>query len=77
MIRPIVLTLLASCAVASTFATTHDPLVVWNASASVPIGLYAVQPIGKLAVTDLVVARPPKRFKAGLSSAATSPMARC
>lgn len=58
MIRPIVLTLLASCAVGSTFATTHDPLVVWNASASVPIGLYSVQSIGKLAVTDLVVARP-------------------
>ncbi|CCJ05580.1 S26 family signal peptidase [Methylocystis sp. SC2] len=63
MIRPIVLTLLASCAVASTFATKHDPLVIWNASASVPIGLYSVQPIGKLAVTDLVVARPPEALQ--------------
>ncbi len=63
MIRSIVLTLLASCAIASTFVTTHDPLLVWNASASVPIGLYAVQPIGKLAVTNLVVARPPEALE--------------
>ncbi|MGD9545866.1 MAG: S26 family signal peptidase [Methylocystis sp.] len=63
MIRPIVLTLLASCAVASTFAATHDPLVVWNASASVPIGLYSVKPRGKLSVTDLVVARPPEALE--------------
>ena len=67
MIRPIVLTLLASCAVASTFVTTHDPLLVWNASASVPIGLYYVQPIGKLAVTDLVVARPPEALQGWLA----------
>lgn len=66
MIKPVVLTLLASCAVASTFVTTHDPLLVWNASASVPIGLYAVQPIGKLAITDLVVARPPEALESWL-----------
>lgn len=66
MIRSIVLTLLASCAVTSTFVTTHDPLLVWNASASVPIGLYFVQPIGKLAVTDLVVARPPEALQSWL-----------
>ncbi|AZG78399.1 MULTISPECIES: S26 family signal peptidase [Methylocystis] len=49
-----------SCgALASTSFVHREPLVVWNASASVPIGLYAVQPIGDLAVTDLVVARPP------------------
>lgn len=67
MIRPVVLTLLASCVVASTFVTKHDPLVVWNASASVPIGLYAVQPIGKLAVTDLVVARPTEALQGWLA----------
>jgi len=67
VIRPIALTLLASCAIASTFAATHDPLLVWNASASVPIGLYAVQPIGKLAVTDLVVARPPEALQGWLA----------
>lgn len=67
MIRSIILTLLASCAVASTFAATHDPLLVWNASASVPIGLYSVQSIGKLAVTDLVVARPPEALQGWLA----------
>jgi type IV secretory pathway protease TraF len=30
--------------------------LLWNASASVPIGLYSVEPIDKLAVTNLVVA---------------------
>jgi conjugative transfer signal peptidase TraF len=67
MIRPIVLTLLASCAVASTFVTAHDPLLVWNASASVPIGLYSVQSIGKIAVTDLVVARHPEVLQSWLA----------
>lgn len=35
------------------------PKFIWNASASVPIGLYAVHPAGKLDVTELVVVRPP------------------
>ena len=33
---------------------------IWNASASVPIGLYAVNPTGVLHVGDLVVVRPPE-----------------
>ena len=44
--------------------------------ASVPIGLYAVHPIGALAVTDLVVARPPSRWRTGSTSGATSRKAR-
>ena len=53
--------MLVSCgAIASTFLSDHEPALVWNASASVPIGLYAVRPIGTLSVTDLVVARPPE-----------------
>lgn len=52
------LTLLSCAALASTFFIRHEPLFVWNASASVPIGLYAVRPLGDLTVTDLVVARP-------------------
>jgi conjugative transfer signal peptidase TraF len=35
------------------------PRLIWNASASVPIGLYAVHSVGKLGVTELVVVRPP------------------
>jgi type IV secretory pathway protease TraF len=38
------------------------PRLLWNASASVPIGLYSVEPINKLAVTNLVVAMPPNPF---------------
>lgn len=52
--------MLLSCGVLAFTSFVHrEPLVVWNASASVPVGLYAVQPIGDLTVTDLVVARPP------------------
>ena len=35
------------------------PRLIWNASASVPLGLYAVHPAGALRVTELVVVRPP------------------
>lgn len=57
-------TLLAMTAGASTMAFTmlaqHPPRLIWNASASVPIGLYSVQPVTHPAVTDLVVVRPPQ-----------------
>jgi conjugative transfer signal peptidase TraF len=36
------------------------PRLIWNASASVPIGLYAVHPAGALHVTELVVVQPPE-----------------
>lgn len=36
-----------------------NPILVWNASASVPIGLYAVQPLDSPRVGDLVVLEPP------------------
>jgi conjugative transfer signal peptidase TraF len=36
------------------------PSYVWNASASVPIGLYRLQPAGRLTVTELVAVRPPE-----------------
>ena len=35
------------------------PWLIWNASASVPIGLYAVHPAGALRVAELVIVRPP------------------
>jgi conjugative transfer signal peptidase TraF len=37
-----------------------DPLAVWNASASVPIGLYAITPIARPDIGDLVAVRPPE-----------------
>lgn len=36
-----------------------DPILLWNASASVPVGLYAVTPIEELKVGDLVAVRAP------------------
>lgn len=36
------------------------PRLLWNASASVPVGLYALRPTGRLATGDLVAASPPK-----------------
>jgi len=67
MIKPLALTLLACGAIASTSFVHREPLFVWNASASVPIGLYTVRPIGALTVTDLVVARPPEPLAKWLS----------
>jgi len=36
------------------------PKLTWNASASVPIGLYAVHPTGRLNLGELVVVTPPE-----------------
>jgi conjugative transfer signal peptidase TraF len=38
----------------------RPPRLVWNASASVPIGLYAVDTITEVHAGDLVVVRPPE-----------------
>src|SRR5579862_2915025 len=35
------------------------PHYIWNASNSVPIGLYRVQPVSRLNVTELVAVQPP------------------
>ena len=35
------------------------PRLIWNASASVPIGLYAVRPAGILQIAELVIVQPP------------------
>jgi conjugative transfer signal peptidase TraF len=36
-----------------------SPRYIWNASNSVPLGLYRLQSVTKLTVTDLVAVRPP------------------
>lgn len=36
-----------------------DPIIIWNASASVPIGLYLLAPIGEPKVGDLAAVRAP------------------
>jgi conjugative transfer signal peptidase TraF len=42
------------------------PYYIWNASNSVPIGLYRVQPAAPLTVTELVAVRPPDLLAAFL-----------
>lgn len=49
----------AALAFGAAAAFPPAPKLIWNASASVPIGLYAVRPAGKLHVTEIVIVRPP------------------
>ena len=39
------------------------PKLIWNASASVPIGLYRVEPTDRLKLADLVLLRPPEALE--------------
>ena len=43
-----------------------SPQYIWNASNSIPIGLYRIQPGAKLTVTELVAVRPPHPLAAFL-----------
>src|SRR5260370_15848608 len=54
--------LMTFTAVALVLSTMGEatPAYIWNASKSVPIGLYQVQPVGRLMVTELVAVRPPE-----------------
>jgi conjugative transfer signal peptidase TraF len=66
----------ARCAIIlTTFAATvlllstiggAPPRYIWNASHSVPIGLYRVQPVSKLTVMELVAVQPPDLLAAFL-----------
>jgi conjugative transfer signal peptidase TraF len=51
-------TLAAATVVLSTIGVRPDPRFLWNASESVPIGLYRLRPVGNLAATDLVAVQP-------------------
>ena len=50
----------AAALVLSAVATKPTPRWIWNASDSVPIGLYRLRIQGKLAVADLVAIQPPE-----------------
>ncbi len=45
----------------------YTPAVIWNASASAPIGLYRLAPIGRLDIGDYVVVAPPEPLAAFLA----------
>lgn len=59
-LKTLALTLLASGAVVLPGVASRPPQLLWNASASVPIGLYRVQPEPEPKVPDIVVVRPPE-----------------
>ena len=61
--KTLVITLAAASVVACPALFPPLPKLIWNASASVPIGLYQVEPVSTLKVTDLVVVRPPEALE--------------
>ena len=54
------ITCCAVCFVGASALFSPAPKVIWNASASVPIGFYLVKPADALHVGELVVVRPPQ-----------------
>jgi len=60
--RAAAFTVMAIALALITFTMTAKPMprLLWNASASVPLGLYGIAALGKLAIADLVVVAPPK-----------------
>jgi conjugative transfer signal peptidase TraF len=58
-----VMTTYAAVMVIGATALFHPaPRLIWNASASVPIGLYAVHPPGALRTGELLVVTPPEKL---------------
>ncbi|MCA1510171.1 S26 family signal peptidase [Bradyrhizobium sp. NBAIM01] len=49
-----------AAALTATIVLEPLPLYIWNASASVPIGLYRLQPVDQFQVTELVAVQPPE-----------------
>jgi conjugative transfer signal peptidase TraF len=56
----VMMTYFASLGIGASALFHPLPRLIWNASASVPIGLYTVHPAGALHVTELVVVQPPE-----------------
>ena len=56
-------TLGAGTVLLSTIAAKPVPRYLWNASRSAPIGLYELQPNGRLAVTQLVAVQSPNLWQ--------------
>jgi len=56
----ILTTALAALTAGGSILSRPAPKLVWNASASVPIGLYAIHPIHAMQAGDLVLVLPPE-----------------
>jgi conjugative transfer signal peptidase TraF len=65
--RWVATTLAATLGAGLTLLVHPAPKWIWNASASVPIGLYAVHPAGALYVGELLVVAPPEPLAAFLA----------
>jgi conjugative transfer signal peptidase TraF len=64
----------AVAALSSTILSRPAPRLIWNASESVPVGLYSVHQAGKLVASDLVVAFPPEPLASLLARGAYLPV---
>lgn len=58
--KTLVVTGAALALIGASAAVRSEPVVVWNASASVPIGFYAITQFENPVVGDLVAVRPPE-----------------
>jgi conjugative transfer signal peptidase TraF len=63
----LLLTAGAAALALATIAARPAKRYVWNASGSVPVGLYRLQPTGDLSVTQLVAVQPPEPLAAFLA----------
>jgi conjugative transfer signal peptidase TraF len=61
-IVPLALMVAGACLIAAAEVVVRDPWLVWNTSASLPVGLYRVRAADGLADGDVVVVRPPSAF---------------
>ncbi|MGY2805585.1 S26 family signal peptidase [Bradyrhizobium sp. USDA 4506] len=59
-LKMLIATLGAAAALVATIVLEPLPLYIWNASASVPIGLYSLRPTKRFHVTELVAVEPPE-----------------
>ena len=76
MTRSATLITISIAIVAQVFSmwTKPAPRLLWNGSASVPIGFYGIESIDQLAVTNLVVALPPNSLAAFLAERGYVPL---
>lgn len=59
-LKTLAVTFGAAATLVATLVLEPLPLYIWNASASVPIGLYRLRPAERFHVTELVAVQPPE-----------------
>lgn len=60
--RILVVTLLAVTGIAATSVADMPTKLLWNVTASAPVGFYTIEPADRLAVPELVAVMPPEPF---------------